>query len=310
MNPIVRDCFTADCLKKAGKSTGAAAGIRVKFSGEAQIYDWSIEIYDLGTGSKLAARKGACELCGRSEVARTYRSTLSGVLNEATPRSRPAVTKTEPTKTVTPDAPRQVETPATSARIKIVQVAIDVEPPSAVIIFGESEVGRGKTTLELSPGEHQLTFKADGYRTIKELVVIDDSPTNANMKLRVHLPKKDAPPEAVHFASDGPIDRMGSDRLVYGIVGVSSGLVFLGMGAWLAAIDGDLACNDSDAADCPEVYSTGGAAFVSTLTGATLLTAGGVLLAWEALAGESTDTVKVAPAVNGDAAGLMVFGRF
>lgn len=316
LNPIVKDCFTADCLKKAGGSLGADHGLRINFSGEAQIYDWSVEIYDLGSGEQLAARKGACELCGRTEVIRTFRSSLTGTFDEAKAASRrkSSSTVSKPTPKADPE-PTPKPTPSPSGdRVTVVEVKVDVEPPDATINYDGEDVGRGTATLQLSPGQHELMIKADGYRTIKELVVIDQNADDQTMNLRIHLPKKDAPPEAVAVASDGPIDRMGSkDRTVYGIIGIGSGLAIMGIGAWLAVIDGDAACGDGAFEDCPEVYSTGGAAFVTTFTGATLFTAGAVLLAWDALAGESNPQdqgVKVAPAVSGDSAGIGIFGRF
>jgi len=315
LNPVVRDCFTKDCLIKAGEQTGSKAGIRVHLSGEAQIYDWTIETFDLRSGEQMAIRKGACELCGRNEVARTFRATIDGLLQES-------ALKTPRTTTVrTPTTEPQATTPLVTSSdtgVKIVTIEITTEPPSALIVFRDAEVGRGRALIQVGPGDHAFTITADGYRTVKEMVVVEGDATNTT--LRVHLAKKEGAPQAVMVKSEGPVDQMGQSRVVFGVIGTVFGLGLIGTGMFLGAIDGEPNCKTGAFTDCPEVYDTGTAAFLTTFTGTALLTAGAVLLAWEVLAGESNSHVptpspkptgvKVAPAFSSDSAGVSVFGRF
>lgn len=318
LNPVVRDCFTKDCLIKAGEQAEAKAGIRIHISGEAQIYDWTVETFDLRTGVQMAIRKGACELCGRNEVARTFRSSMDGVLGESVFKA--TSTKTTPPKETTPVTEKTTTTPVQTQTgdVRIVTIEISTEPPSALIVFRDAEVGRGQARVEVGPGEHLFTFTADGYRTVKEMVVVEGDA--ANTTLRVHLPRKEDAPGVVELRSNGPVDRLGQSRRVYGVIGTVFGLGLLGTGMYLNAIDGDPNCDTGTFTSCPEVYNTSTAAYLTTFTGATLLTAGAVLLAWDVLAHDSPPadapaaapaaSLKIAPTVSAEGGGFSLFGRF
>lgn len=308
MNPIVRDCFTNDCLIKAGQELNADAGIRLRFTGEAQIYDWTLETYDLRSGALLETRKGACELCGRSEVVRTFKVTIADVLNATSLGSTKTATKPKTEPVVEPTKPVEVVRPSNTADVQLVKIEISVEPPDATITFRDAVIGRGRATAEVGPGSHEFTFEAPNHRIIKELVVVEGD-NSESMSLRVHLPKKDAAAKAVEVSTRGPVDKW-DDREFYGWVGVASGGVLLATGLYLNAIDGDPTC-DGNLASCPDLYDTDGLSFVTTFTGTALLTTGVVLLLWEKLAGDSNpDAVKVAPTVVPAGAGIGVFGRF
>lgn len=319
LNPIVRDCFTNDCLAKAGEQAGAEAGLRLKFSGEAQIYDWTVETFDLRTGALLESRKGACELCGRSEVVRTFKASMTSILNDTNlgavakkePAKEPVKKPAEPLKPA--DKPLEpAKTRPTEQDVQLVTIQITVEPPDARIMFRDAEIGRGRAVAEVGPGDHEFTFEADGYRIVKELVVVEGTAT-ANQSLRVHLPKKDAAAVAVEVASRGPVDKLGDDRELYGWIGVGSGTGLLLLSLYLNSIDGDPTC-DGPSEQCAELYDTDGLSFVTTLTGTALVTAGAGLLVWELLAGDdNTESTgpKVAPTVTPDGgAGVSLFGRF
>lgn len=308
MNPIVRDCFTNDCLVKAGKEVGADAGIRMRFTGEAQIYDWTLETYDLRSGALLETRKGACELCGRSEVVRTFKATATDILNSTSLGSAKKEVKPKAEPKVEPTKPVEVVRPSNTGDVQLVKIEISVEPPDATITFRDAVIGRGRATAEVGPGNHEFTFEAPDHRIIKELVVVEGD-NSESMALRVHLPKKDAAAKAVEVSTRGPVDKW-DDREFYGWVGVGSGAVLLVGSLYLNAIDGDPTC-DGNLADCPDLYDTDGLAFVTTFAGTALLTTGVVLLIWEKLAGDSNpNTVKVAPTIVPAGAGIGVFGRF
>ncbi len=310
LNPVVRGCFTNDCLMKAGETTKAKVGIRTKVSGQSQIYDWTVETYDLRNGKQLAARKGSCELCGQAEVGRTFKATVSGVLSETKLPSRSTNVAVKPKPDPEPD-PVPDPVPSNVPAVKLVKIKISVEPPDADITFRDAVIGKGRAEVEVGPGNHEFMVKADNHRTVKELVVVGDS-SPESMALRVHLPKKDAPPEAVEVATQGPIDKM-DNRLIWGLGAAGTGAVFLGLGIWLTAVDGEPTCDDGSFEQCPDVYRTGAAGFITTFTGAVLLTGGAVLLTWDLLAGESNPqeaNVRVAPAIVEGGGGIGVFGRF
>jgi hypothetical protein len=324
MNPVVRDCFTGDCLSKAGDATGAEAGMRIRFSGEAQIYDWQIDVYDLRDGSLLETGKGACELCGRSEVVREFQKSLRKTATAtrtkpvATKTSKPPVRTPDDTETETktePPAETGTETTETTtstddATAELVMLEVSVQPPDARITMGGKEIGVGTATVSLEPGTYELQFAREGYQGFKETFVVGPQ-TSRRAFMRVHLSKTDPDPVAV-APSQGPIDRMGNQRVTYGIISLAVGGALLGTGMWLNAIDGDPACAEGEFTDCPELYDTGTGALITTLGGAALATGGAILLTWDLLAGRTSAQKKarLTPLAAPGGVGVGLTGRF
>ena len=327
MNPITRDCFTADCLQKAGKSIGAPAGVTIEVAGEAQIYDWTIDLWDLRSGKKLKSETGSCELCGRAEVLRTFKSSLKSTLvGTARPSQAPAKAQAEPDK---PEPTTRAQ-PSDGG----VPLRVSVVPADAEIYIDDQLAGEGEVTRPLRPGEHQVRFRKEGYQGLRETVIVNEE-TEGPVLLRVHLSRTD--PEAVEVAtSTGPIDRLGEQRDAFGWIGVGTGGVLLATGIYLTAIDGECS-QDLPRTECPEIYATGGAGLTMGVLGTALLTSGAALLSWEALAGssdtesqiepsdsdepaeadepaeednKSLPSVSIGPTVGSDGAGVLLRGRF
>lgn len=334
MNPVVRGCFTGDCLSKAGDATGADAGLRIRLSGEAQIYDWQIDIYDLDDGSLLRNEKGACELCGRSEVVRVFRESLRDtVVATRLPRRKPVATSTtkppkrtppqptdeptdEPTQTTgntEPETTAPTTTEPTGAdRAGLVMLDVSVQPPDAAIEIEGEKIGTGTATVSLEPGTYELKFSLEGYQGFTESFVVSPQ-TSRRAFMRIHLSKTDPDPVMVS-ASEGAVDRLGNQRVTYGVISLAVGGVLVGTGIWLNAIDGDPACEDGAFTDCPELYNTGTASVVTTLGGAALATGGAILLAWDVLAGKKKEPAekqaRITPLAGPGGVGLGVVGRF
>ncbi len=323
MAPITRDCFTGDCLTKAGKAIGAPAGLSIEMSGEAEIYNWTIQMYDLRSGKKLNTEKGSCELCGEAEVKRTFRSSLKAALiGTALPGAAQASASPKGGTKAKPAGPP----PAGSVPLRI-----SVIPADAQIYVDDQPAGQGEVTRAVGPGSHEVRFHKEGYQGLKEQVMVNEG-TKGPVLLRVHMSRTD--PEAVAVTTGvGPIDRLGSARKTYGLIGVVAGAALLGTGIYLTAIDGETACASGvPAAQCPDVYATGGAGMTLGVAGTVLLTGGVTLLSWNALAGGSTpaaDTpadaptdmpkaggkaddpaVSLSPMVGSDGGGLLLHGRF
>lgn len=316
LDPVVRDCFTVDCLTKAGAALGADAGIRIRVSGESQIYDWTVEIYDLRDGALLQSNKGACELCGRAEVVREFKSSLRDVAVATKLPAKKAPAKSKPTVSAQPQQkiePRDVDPQPTEPvqREEMVMLEIAVEPADAAITVNGAPRGAGSATLALEEGTYEIQFAREGYRGLKETFVVG-AQTSRRAFMRVHLSRTD--PEVVAAAvSEGPIDRLGDQRVVYGALGTIVGAALLGTGAYFNHLDGRPTCDSGAFERCPTLYSTGGAAFITTLGGAVLATAGLGLLTWELIAGTSEDapaTATLAPVVTPAGAGLSLSGRF
>jgi hypothetical protein len=319
MNPITRDCFTSDCLTKAGTAVGAPAGLSIKISGEAEIYDWTIKIWDLREGKKLQTEEGACELCGDTEVKRTFLASLkSALVSTALPGQADAPPRQDapPAQDTQPPGPGQV-----SLRISAV-------PEDAEIYINDQFAGEGEVTRNVGAGTHEVGFQREGYGGLTETVVVNEE-TDGPVLLRVHLSRTD--PETVTLSSGtGAIDRLGESRTTFGWIATGTGAVLLGTGIYLTSIDGETSCDDNVApTQCPEVYATGGAGMTMGVLGTALLTSGVGLLTWEILAGETSEveadeqelgpadeemqgpgSVSVSPIFGPDAAGVFLRATF
>lgn len=321
-----RDCFTTTCLKAAQKQTGADGGIRVRFSGEAQIYDWTVDVYDLHTGQLAASKKGACELCGAADVRQQFEASVRAAV--ATSKiTKPAAVASKPKPRPDPDPEPQPDPQPTSDPLPadpppiaeaqpnddplagLVMVEITATPSDTVISMGGQEIGQGTVTVSLEHGSYDIAFRREGYGGVNETLVIGPQ-TSQKAFFRVHLSKTD--PDAVMVAGEGPLDRLGKKRRLYGLGALGAGGVLLTTGIVLSAIDGSPTCGD-DNGNCPRVYETSALAFATTFTGAFLGTAGAVLLAWDVLSGRAEQqprAARVVPFVGQDTAGIGVVGRF
>jgi hypothetical protein len=280
LDPVVRDCYTADCLKKAYEATDSEAGLGIEITGEAQIYNWTITFWNLRTGEEIKTKTGTCELCGRAEVTRTFRESLKAALIGT------SVPKAPQAGSGGSGAEESGGAQDTGARK--VALRVSVVPKEAMITINGEDAGAGDVTEAVGAGEHTVGFKLEGYQGLRETVIVDEG-TEGPVLLRVHLSRTD--PEAVEVSggSIGPVDRMGADkRNLYGAISAGTGAVLLGTGIYLTSIDGDAACDPGVPQDeCPEVYATGGAGTALGVIGATALTTGVTLLIWETLAGKS-----------------------
>ncbi|MBA2664853.1 MAG: PEGA domain-containing protein [Bradymonadaceae bacterium] len=313
LNPIVRDCFTSDCLKKAGASLDARTGFTMQFAGESQIYDWTLTLYDLRSGNVLNSIKGACELCGRAEVAKSYSRSLNNLLS-ATAIPERVVVDAEPRAEKPVEKP--VEKPIDDREGTTVRLRVSVVPAEAAIYLDENLIGKGDVTIPVDQGRHELRFVLEGHRGLTEAVIVGESSPELIL-LRVHLSQSAPAPRSVVSRGDGPIDRMGSSRAVWGWIAALSGASLLATGIVLARYDGDSACVDGSFSRCPEVYDTAGAAITTSVLGGVLMSTGIGLLSWEWLAGSSSApdnaagaSVKLAPAAGRGQAGVSLFGRF
>jgi hypothetical protein len=318
VDPVVRDCFTKDCLRKVLEATNAPVGLSVTITGEAQIYKWTITFWNLESGDKIKSKDGSCELCGRAEVTRTFRESLKAALiGTAVPKGAQAATGTD---TGGADERARADTGGNKIALRI-----SVVPKDAKITVDGDQVGAGDVTEAVGPGEYTVGFKLEGYRGLRETVVVDET-TDGPVLLRVHLSRTD--PEAVEVSGPmGPVDRMGSEkRNLYGAISVGAGAVMLGTGIFLTALDGEPACEpDVPANECPEIYATGGAGLTLGVLGTAAVTTGVTLLIWESLAGKSDEAndgaspdggedegpeVRFGPSLTPGGGGVLLRGRF
>lgn len=304
LNPVVRDCFTADCLIRAGAATGAQAGLRLIVREEGQIYDWSLEIFELQEGTALVEDRGVCELCGRAEVVNQVRTAIIANLATLDVSDRGAPPRAEALDT----GASQAATPGQK------RLRISVVPADTRILLNNEEVGQGEVTLEVKPGQQELRFASETHRDLRETIIVSESSPELIM-LRVHLSGAPAPQRMVVTRGDGFVDHIEDKRLAYGWAGVGAGALFTVAGILLISQDGDPTCEEGTAySRCPTLYNTAPMGVTFTVLGTTAMAAGAVLLTWPLLAGEAEEadpvSLNVGPALGRGFAGLRLGGRF
>src|SRR5690606_4499652 len=103
----------------------------------------------------------------------------------------------------------------------MVTLEIAVEPADAAISVNGAPRGTGSATVSLEEGSYEIQFSREGYRGLKETFVVG-AQTSRRAFMRVHLSRTD--PEVVEAAAtEGPVDRLGEQRLVYGALGTVVG---------------------------------------------------------------------------------------
>ncbi|MFU8802947.1 MAG: PEGA domain-containing protein [Bradymonadaceae bacterium] len=306
MNSVVRGCFTSDCLKEAGASLEARLGLSVKITGEAQIYDWKLELYDLATGASLNTETGTCELCGRAEVVRNYRGSVTTLMSEAKVPALPSGALAQDEGVADTTQPSQ---PFAGEGVRL---RVSVVPAETDVYLNDELVGQGDVTMAVGQGRHEVRFVKEGYRGLKETVVVGDTSPELIL-LRTHLSQSAAPASGgLPLREAGWIDHLGEHRGVVGWSSVGTGAALLITGSYLNAIHGSHACSTGSFSQCPEVYNTAAPGVIMTITGATLLTGGVVLLIWDHLAGNEAKvrSASVSPAAVPGGSGLILQGRF
>lgn len=320
LSSVVRGCFTAECLQQAGQTLDARLGLRVTMSGAAQIYDWRVMLYDLATGQPLNAKTGTCELCGRAEVVRNYSASMSALVQETqlpvlgsatAPAASPEGATPSEDELAALDEPRPPAEPIGEGPYRL---RVSVVPAEAQIYFNDVLVGHGDVIVRMGEGTHEVRFVQEGYRGLRETVVVGETSPELIM-LRTHLSQSaPAPTSGLPLREPGLVDRLEEHRAVVGWTSVSAGTVFLVSGMYLSAIHGSQVCETGSFSQCPEIYNTAAPGIFLTLTGTTLLTAGAGLLLWDIIAGptprKDEAPVRVAPAIGPGEAGLMLRGRF
>ncbi|RAL23090.1 hypothetical protein DL240_09395 [Lujinxingia litoralis] len=304
LNPVVRDCFTADCLIRAGESTGAQAGLRLTLSEEGQIYTWSLDIFELAEGTALVEDRGVCELCGRAEVVQQVRTAIVANLATLNLQERGAPPRAEALDTSS-------EAPAAPGHKRL---RVSVVPADATVFLNGENVGQGELTLDVEPGQQELRFASESHRDLRETIIVSESSPDLIM-VRVHLSGAPAPQRVVVSRGNGLVDHIEERRLAYGWAAVGTGAMLTVAGILLTAQQGKATCDDGTAySRCPTLYNTAPMGLTFTILGATTLAGGAVLLTWPWLAGEARQAepvgVSLSPALGKGYTGLHLDGRF
>lgn len=294
----LHDCFEELCLLQISQQLEAAVGLTIDVDVEHEIYEWTVEFYDLLEGRLLTTEQGICELCGRSEVAEQFRASIAGPLA--------TMDVSDPDDELPEDADDIEEERLTEVRFTAI-------PEDTEIHVDEELVGSGEATVELGKGVHHVRFSHDTHHAVSDRISVDEE-SAPRVVMRVHLQKADGEPGEIPLREPGALDGLDTTRSVMGWTAVGMGLVGLGAAIWLARLDGQPACSgDVELRDCPDIYSTTGWAAASAGLGVAGLTAGTTLLMWPWLAGRQRPPLKATvdePKRRLPAVGISIGGRF
>lgn len=298
LTPIVRDCFTEDCLQRAGSTLGAEVGLRVEFGVESQIYEWTVQFYDLTRGRALTQEQGTCEFCGRTEVLEQFQASIRGPL---------ALLSLDESR------PGPVETHIDVIEEGVAEIRISVVPDDTRIFIDDEPVGVGNVTIRLEEGSYEIRFSHDTHHGLRETLVITESSAPL-MIFRVHLRRGQGRHRAVVTRGDGLMDNIEDRRNTYGLAAVGGGVILTVAGYFITRLHGQPTCGNVPVSQCPDLYNTAFMGTTITVIGALSIASGGVLLSWPWLAGTQGDpqpmALEVAPAVNRHFTGFSLRGRF
>ncbi len=297
-------CRDEDCLLDIGDELDATAAIDIDLSVSSQIYEGTIQIWDLEAAEPLATRSITCELCGDSDIEAEFFAAIAGAIDDIDARDDRAPDPADTTLDEEPSEPGS-------------QVRISVTPEDAKIFLDDDPVDRGDATLDLDVGEYELRFSHPDHLGLRETLIIteDSSPV---FVFRVHLAAEPAGEERhVITRGDGWVDDIESRRSTIGWSAVGAGTALTFTSIALARRHGQPTCDDDVPVQrCPDVYNTATWSSLTGLVGISTLTAGVALLLWPRLAGEDQEPepvsrgVQLQPSVSSQFSGVSLRGRF
>lgn len=277
-------CSDSDCAVAAGEATPAALGVHAEIYAEAEIYDFTIKIFDLNTGEEvIPAQMGDCTFCPVAEALDAFRLTAAAAIDrvdtfpEPTPDPN-AVAEVEPDPIEEPDP---VEEPVTAELIEgDIPIGVSAVPDNAEIRINGQIVGTGRANLTLAPQELDIVILADGHDEFTESITLTESMVGP-IYLRAHLAPEVTVVEAPARRQPANRDNAGPSFNRRAVGGVMAGVggASLVTGIALLAIDGNTNCSSGAITACPEVYeTTGGGVALTALGGLAAGTGIGLIL--------------------------------
>lgn len=255
-------CFDADCLIDIGIELNARLGLHIEFEVESHIYDWYIDLYDLGTGQLMATELGACDFCGRAELLEHFRASISLLLA---------------TIDIDDDGSRPIDTRLADGDQSGTELRIETVPDDTRIFLDDEPVGQGSVAVLLGIGVYEVRFSHDDFPGSTEVLhITEDSAPLVMLRVNLRESAGQVAPEVVSLRSEPPFGRATTP------LGISS--TFLGLSLTSASIyfaqrHGQPACaDDIPARHCPEVYNTAGLSSGMAIVGTTALVSGLYLL--------------------------------
>ena len=296
------DCRDEECLLDIGDELDAVAAVDIQLSVQSQIYEWTLQLWDLETGQPITTQESTCEFCGDSEVESQFRESIASALLNVDTRDHHYH---DPADTTVDD-----DLPAHS------QIRISVIPEDTKIFVDDDPIGQGDATLDLDTGEYELRFSHPDHHGLRETLIITDD-SSPVFVFRVHLAEAVGEERHVITRGDGWVDHIESRRPTIGWSAVGAGGALTLTSALLARRHGQPTCPDDVAVQrCPDVHNTASLATFTGIVGVASLTAGIGLLLWPRLAGQDQEPepvsrgIDVAPSVSSGFSGVSLTGRF
>ena len=301
------DCRGGDCVVAIGLTVPTSVVVVSELYAEAEIYDFTVRVFDATTGETVVTQTGDCTFCPVAEATESLGFTAEAALSAVDPMPEPTrgsqPEPEDPLAEVEPEEPVETETePGPAFVAGDIAFNISAVPDNAVISVNDNEQGTGRASLDMAAQEFTVTVSAEGYETYTEDVTLRESMVGP-IFLRVVM----TPETPVVVAAPGP-RRSGSDPS-FNTTAVGAPLIGLGVasaigGVVLLSLDGDPTCNDGPPELCRDVWEfTAGGATMTTLGGLALGTGIGILIAGSQSGGDdeeaSARSFSFAPAEGG-----------
>lgn len=285
--PLLGDdpaCTSEPCLRAAGERAPAQVAARARIYAEAEIYDFTVSIWDLNSGALLHEQNGECTFCPQSEAVEAMRFVARSAIGSVETLPEPTSGPAAPAPVAAAEPEPEPEPAGPAWETGDITLRLSVLPVDARILVNGQLAGQGSAELRVAPQSLEITFEADGHSSHTESIRLT-SDMAGPLFLRIRLDRRSSPAAARAASSSD-----GFDRRATGGVLVGTGAAALIGGIVLLALDGRSSCASGPFTACPEVYETSAGGISLTAIGALAVGAGTALL----ITGPSRDSSSTA----------------
>ena len=290
-------CDGGDCIIAIGLTVPASVAVLTEVYAEAEIYDYTIRVFDLTSGETLVTQTGDCTFCPIAEATESLGFTAEAALGAVDPMPEPtrgSEPEPEDPLAVEPD-PEEVEpepeTPGPAFIEGDIRFNVSVVPETAVITINGVAQGEGRVSVDMAAQGFTIGVTDAGYQDYTDDITLRESMVGP-IFLRVVM-SPDAPIAAV--IEPAPPRRTSSAGPGFNTTAVGGTLIGVGLatavgGITLLSLDGNTTCTDGPSELCRDVWEfTAGGATMTTLGGIALGTGIGVLIAGARSGGDDAE---------------------
>lgn len=274
------ECRGGDCAIAIGFAVSASVAVASQVYAEAEIYDFTVRVFDLNTGETLVTQTGDCTFCPIAEALDAFAFTAEaaigavGTMPEPSPGPTPAPEEptidplpepvAEPTPEPEPEPEPEPVPPAPAFATGDIGFDVSAVPDTSTISINGEPVGTGRVRLDLAAQDLLVEFAAAGHEPHSEDVSLRDSMTGP-IYLRVVLSPTVQLVQTPTQRQPRADDTSSPDHRALGGVLLGTGIAAAAGGIVLLALDGDTTCTNGPASLCEEVweFTPGGAALTA-----------------------------------------------